>query len=157
ERLLADASADQLADVINLNPDLAYPLAVDGRFVNLDDAAADVKDDYVVGAWDSFSYPGQDGSYGFPWYLATGMSIYNSTILEDAGLDPDNLPETYEERHEWALQIAENTDSYALHPALADGFVIDLVKRGVTIANDDLTEATFNTPEAVRFVEELQE
>src|SRR5699024_215850 len=71
--------------------------------------------------------------------------------------DPDNLPETYEERHEWALQIAENTDSYALHPALADGFVIDLVKRGVTIANDDLTEATFNTPEAVRFVEELQE
>ncbi|HLS26433.1 MAG TPA: sugar ABC transporter substrate-binding protein [Beutenbergiaceae bacterium] len=157
ERLLADASAGELADVINLNPDLAYPLASDGQFINLDEAAAHVKDDYIEGAWDSFRYPGQEGAYGFPWYLTTETTMYNASILEDAGLDPDSPPQTYEELFDMGMVIAEETGMNVIHPALEDRLVIDLRKRGVEIANEDLTQATFNTQMAVDHVTALRD
>lgn len=156
ERLLADASAGTLADVINLNPDLSFPLAVEGQFVNLDEAASEVRGDYVEGAWDSFRYPGIDGAFGYPWYLSTEVTMYNAALLEEAGLDPDDAPETFEELFEAARNVAENTDAFGMHPALENRFVIDLVKLGVDITNEDATEATFNTPEAVELVEELR-
>ncbi len=156
ERLLADASAGTLADVINLNPDLSFPLAVEGQFIDLDEAAADVRGDYVEGAWDSFRYPGIDGAFGYPWYLSTEVTMYNAALLEEAGLDPDDAPETFEALFETARTVADNTDARGMHPALENRFVIDLVKLGVEITNDDATEATFNTPEAVELVEELR-
>ena len=156
ERLLADASAGTLADVINLNPDLSFALAVEGLFANLDEVAADVRGDYVEGAWDSFRYPGIDGAYGYPWYLSTEVTMYNAALLEEAGLDPDDAPETFEELFETARTVAANTDARGMHPALENRFVIDLVKLGVDITNEDATEATFNTPEAVELVEELR-
>lgn len=155
ERLLADASAGTLADVVNLNPDLAFPLASEGVFTNLDDAGADVRDDYIEGAWDAFRYPGRDGAYGYPWYLSTEVTMYNAALLEEAGLDPDAAPETFEELFDVAREVAANTDARGMHPALENRFVIDLVKLGVEITNEDATEATFNTPEAVAHVEEL--
>ena len=156
ERLLADASAGTLADVINLNPDLSFPLAVEGQFIDLDEAAAEVRGDYVEGAWDSFRYPGIDGAFGYPWYLSTEVTMYNAALLEEAGLDPDDAPETFEELFETARTVAANTDARGMHPALENRFVIDLVKLGVEITNEDATEATFNTPEAVELVEELR-
>lgn len=156
ERLLADASAGTLADVINLNPDLSFPLAVEGQFIDLDAAAAEVRGDYVEGAWDSFRYPGIDGAFGYPWYLSTEVTMYNAALLEEAGLDPDAAPETFEELFETARVVADNTDARGMHPALENRFVIDLVKLGVEITDEDATEATFNTPEAVELVEELR-
>lgn len=156
ERLLADASAGTLADVINLNPDLSFPLAVEGQFIDLDEAAADVRSDYVEGAWDSFRYPGIDGAFGYPWYLSTEVTMYNAALLEEAGLDPDAAPEAFEELFETARAVAASTDARGMHPALENRFVIDLVKLGVEITNEDATEATFNTPEAVGLVEELR-
>ncbi|MCC5948042.1 MAG: sugar ABC transporter substrate-binding protein [Nitriliruptoraceae bacterium] len=155
ERLLADASAGTLADVVNLNPDLAFPLASEGIFVDLDEAASDVRGDYIEGAWDAFRYPGRDGAYGYPWYLSTEVTMYNAALLEEAGLDPDAAPETFEELFSVAREVAANTDARGMHPALENRFVIDLVKLGVEITNDDATGATFNTPEAVAHVEEL--
>ena len=155
ERLLADASAGTLADVVNLNPDFAFPLAVESSFANLDEAGAQVRDDYVEGAWDSFRYPGVEGAFAYPWYLSTEVTMYNEALLEEAGLDPDAAPETFEELFDVARQVADNTDSFGMHPALENRFVIDLVKLGVDITNEDATEATFNTPESLAHVEEL--
>jgi multiple sugar transport system substrate-binding protein len=155
ERVLADAAAGTLADVVNLNPDLASPLAFEGVFVDLDEAAADVRDDYIEGAWDAFRYPGMDGAYGYPWYLSTEVTMYNAALLEEAGLDPDAAPTTFDELFDTARQVSENTDAFGMHPALENRFVIDLVKLGVDITNEDATEAAFNTPEAVAHVEEL--
>jgi multiple sugar transport system substrate-binding protein len=155
ERLLADAAAGTLADVVNLNPDLAFPLAAEGEFLDLEAEAGDVRDDYIEGAWDAFRYPGMDGAYGYPWYLSTEVTMYNAALLEEAGLDPDDAPETFDELFDVAREVAANTDAYGMHPALENRFVIDLVKLGVDITDEDATEATFNTPEAVAHVEEL--
>jgi multiple sugar transport system substrate-binding protein len=156
ERLLADASAGALPDVINLNPDLAFPLASEGTFLDLDQAAAHVRDDYITGAWDSFRYPGQDGAYGFPWYLTSELTMYNAALFEEAGLDPDAAPTSFDELFAAARAVADATDAYGMHPALENRFVIDLRKRGIEITNEDATEATFNTADAVAHVEELR-
>lgn len=58
EKFAADAQAGTLPDVVNLNPNFAQPLERAGVFTPLDDAAADVRDSYVPGAWDAFKGAG---------------------------------------------------------------------------------------------------
>jgi len=82
--------------------------------------------------------------------------MYNAALFEEAGLDPDVPPTTLEELHEAARTIAAETDGFGMHPALENRFVIELVKLGIDITDEDATEATFNTPEAVAYVESFQ-
>ncbi|NED94897.1 sugar ABC transporter substrate-binding protein [Phytoactinopolyspora alkaliphila] len=156
ERLLADASAGELPDVMNLNPDLAYPLANEGTFIDLDQAAGDVRESYIPGAWDSFRYPGHEGAYGFPWYLTSELTMYNADLFEEAGLDREAAPESFEELFAAARTVAEQTGAHGMHLALENRFITDLRKRGVEITDPDATAATFNTPEAVAHVAELR-
>jgi len=155
QKVIADASADQLPDVINLNPDFALQLAEQDAFVNMDEAAADVKGDYVEGAWSAFDFPRTEGGVALPWYLSTELTMYNAEHFGEAGLDPNDPPETLDDLFEYARTIAEETDHYGMHPALENRLLMDLPKLGVPITNEDATEATFNTPEAVAYVEAL--
>lgn len=155
ERVITDASAGQLADVINLNPDFALEIARTGAFVNMDDAAGDVRGDYIEGAWDAFAYPFLDHGVALPWYLSTELTMYNAADYEAAGLDPEAPPGTFEEMFEDARTIASETERFGLHPALENRFVIDLAKQGIPILNDDGTAAAFDTDEAVAYLSEL--
>jgi ABC-type glycerol-3-phosphate transport system substrate-binding protein len=155
QKVIADSSAGQLPDVINLNPDFALPLAQNDVFVNMDEAAADVKDRYIEGAWDAFVYPSLDYGVALPWYLSSEVTMYNGAYFEEAGLDPGKPPTTFDEMFADARQVAEKTDHYGMHPALDARFLVDLVKIGVPIVNEDSTEATFDTPEAVDYLEQM--
>ncbi len=35
--------------------------------------------------------------YALPWYLAGAVSVYNKKILQEAGIDPNDIPRTYED------------------------------------------------------------
>lgn len=157
EKVAADAAAGTLPDVVNLNPNFAQPLEKEGVFMALDEVAGDVADGYVPGAWEAFQVPGTDGSYGFPWYLTSEVTMYNTEQFEEAGLDPAEPPATFEELYADAEQLSEagDGDFYGLHPALENKFITDLAKLGVPLLSEDLTEWTFNTPEAVEYVENL--
>lgn len=155
EKVIADAAAGQLPDVINLNPDFALPLARENIFVNMDEAASDVTGDYVPGAYAAFEYPFLDHGVGLPWYLSTEVTMYNADHFEQAGLDPEQPPATFDELFDAARTIAEQTDHYGMHPALENRFLIDLAKMGVPIVNDDATEAAFNTTEAAAYLQQL--
>ncbi|HEY5247001.1 MAG TPA: extracellular solute-binding protein, partial [Dermatophilaceae bacterium] len=74
ERLVTDATAGTLPDVVNLNPNFAQPLEKKGLFVDLAKAVPKAQAKYVPGAWDSFKIPGQAGSYAFPWYLTSEVT-----------------------------------------------------------------------------------
>ncbi len=158
ERLLTDAATGELADVVNLNPDFAFPLAVEDEFIDLEaELDQDLIDIYVDGAWDAFRYPNRDGAYAFPWYLSSEVTMFNEDILEEAGLDPDSPPTTFPELFEQSTQIAEETDSYGWHPALENRFIEDLVKEGVEVFDEDATEVSLTDPAAIAYVEELQD
>ncbi|WAB84371.1 extracellular solute-binding protein [Microcella daejeonensis] len=158
EKFAADAAAGNLPDVVNLNPNFAQPLEREGVFLNVDEVAPDLSDLYVEGAWKGFQVPGQEGTFGVPWYLTSEVTMYNADLYEQAGLDPDEAPQTFDELYEQARAISESGAgaSYGLHPALENRFLTDLAKNGVELINDDF-EWVFNTPEAVDYVETLAE
>jgi ABC-type glycerol-3-phosphate transport system substrate-binding protein len=159
EKIATDASAGTLADVINLNPNFAQPLEAEGLFLDLEQEVPDLRDRYVPGAWDAFQVPGQEGSFGFPWYLTSEVTMYNTAMFEAAGLDPAAPPATLEELYQDATTISQSSGgaTYGMHPALENRFMLDLATQGVELLSEDGTEWTFNTPEAVAHVERLTE
>jgi ABC-type glycerol-3-phosphate transport system substrate-binding protein len=160
EKISTDAQAGTLPDVINLNPNFAQPLEVQGAFVNLDDAVPELREKYVAGAWDAFQVPGEDGSFGFPWYLSSEVTMYNASMFEAAGLDPAAPPTNYAELFDAARTLAKSGTSAGftgMHPALENRFITDLGRMGVPLLNEAGTEWTFNTPDAEAYVAELAE
>ncbi|MER5967599.1 sugar ABC transporter substrate-binding protein [Streptomyces sp. NPDC002057] len=157
EKITADAAAGALPDVVNLNPQFAQALQAKGLFVDTDEAAADVKGEYVPGAWSAFSVPGKPGSYGLPWYLTSEVTMYNKGLLTKAGLDADKPPATFDELLAAGRKVsaAGKGAFYGIHPALENRFVTDLAKQGVPLLADDGKTWTFNTPAAEAYLTKL--
>ncbi|SDG18498.1 multiple sugar transport system substrate-binding protein [Lentzea fradiae] len=146
-KVMADASAGTLPDVINVPPDLSFPLAKAGQLVDLDEVARDAKPEYLENAWQAFEIPGQGGCYGFPWYLNTGPLFYNKALFRQAGLDPDKPPANFDELEQYALKLAEkNIAILGQTPSIADFglYGVKLFENG---------EFTFNEPKGVELVE----
>lgn len=119
EKVLSQANSNTLPDVINLPPDIAFPLAKAG--VLLDVAAADpsLAATYVPGAWEAYSYPGVTGTFGVPWYLGTDLSWWNGTELKKYDVDTDKLPTTNEQLIELAKTVGTALEgSRLLHGGL---------------------------------------
>lgn len=157
EKITADAAAGTLPDVVNLNPQFAQALEAKGQFVDMDEAAADVKADYVPGAWQAFAVPGRTGSYGIPWYLTSEVTMYNKDLFEKAGLDPAKPPATFDELFAdgKSLSKAGKGAFYGIHPALENRFITDLAKQGVPLLDKSGKKWTFNTPEAAAYLGKL--
>ncbi|MGC4945637.1 ABC transporter substrate-binding protein [Streptomyces sp. DT224] len=157
EKLTADAAAGTLPDVVNLNPQFAQALEAKGQFIDMDTAASDVKADYIPGAWQAFTVPGQSGSYGIPWYLTSEVTMYNKGLFKKAGLDPAKPPASFDELFAdgAALSEAGKGSFYGAHPALENRFITDLAKQGVPLLDKDGKKWTFNTPEAAAYLAKL--
>lgn len=81
------------------------------------------KDDFAPAIMDTITIEGNTMAVPFDNH---GWNMYvNTKILEDAGLDPDNLPQNGAEFLDWALQIT--TDSNGRHPT-DDGFDADNIE-----------------------------
>ena len=95
-----------------------------------------------------------DGKYyGVPMNFATLLLYYNKTIFEEAGLDPEKAPETWEELEQYAQQIVEKTGKYGFDMAVKDTtpmWCIMLWGNGGDIIKDG--KAVFNIPENVETV-----
>ncbi|WP_367138341.1 MULTISPECIES: ABC transporter substrate-binding protein [Streptomyces] len=157
DKLSADAAAGTLPDVVNVSPDLSYPLAKAGLLMNLDKepAAAEFKGEYTPEAWQGNVLPGLGGSYSFPWYLNTGPLFYNKALFRQAGLDPEKPPKSYGELFAAARTIAERsggrTATLGGTPA-----VEDFGRYGVRLMNGDATRFTYNEPKGVELLTEYK-
>nr|WP_217586625.1 sugar ABC transporter substrate-binding protein [Lentibacillus saliphilus] len=141
--ILTSASSGNLPDVMNLNKDFVKKIASMGALVNMDEAAADVKDTFFEGIWETGEI---DGSvYALPWYTTTNGLIYNPDILAEAGFDAP--PKTYEEAWEMSKVIYEKTGAYG--EVIQPEMHILMPKNGISILNEDSTAAAFNIPETV--------
>src|SRR5689334_13572616 len=147
-KVMADASAGSLPDVINVPPDLSFPLAKAGQLVDLDQALKEARPEYLENAWQAFEIPGKGGCYGFPWYLNTGPVFYNKALFREAGLDPEKPPTTFKELEEQALKLAQTKKIAMLGqtPTIADFGLY-----GVKVFEND--KFTFNDAKGVEFVE----
>lgn len=65
-------------------------------------------------AWADVTFPAREGeeakTWAIPKMLATETWYYNKTMFEEAGLDPDNPPQTLDEFVEAARKLTRDTD-----------------------------------------------
>ncbi|WP_438484343.1 ABC transporter substrate-binding protein [Streptomyces sp. S186] len=151
QKLSADAAAGTLPDVVNVSPDLAYPLAKAGLALDLGKAAGQYRGEYLDGAWQSQRMPGMPGVYAFPWYLNTGPMFYNKDLFRKAGLEPEKPPVTYDRLFADALTMARNSDRRIAMLAGTPS-IEDFGRYGVRLMNARGTEFTFNEPKGVELL-----
>lgn len=152
DKILSQANAGTLPDVLNLPPDIAYPLVAAGKLLDLAEADPELEAAYNEGGWASYSeYPGVEGTYGLPWYLSSDASWWNLGQLEPYGVTEDDLPTTVDELLDLAERVAEESDGDV--QLLSSLPVLDtFASAGIEIMNED-GEFVFNTDEAVAIVE----
>ncbi len=145
-KILAAVSAGNAPDVVNLNPNFASQLATKGAWLTLDEKLSKEEIDvYLPKIWEATQINGE--SFGFPWYLTTRVTLYNTDILEAAGVSEP--PATFEELAEVAKQVKEKTGKYAFFISFVPDDAADVlqsfVQMGVPLVDDE-GNAAFNTP-----------
>ncbi|OGH95723.1 MAG: hypothetical protein A2104_01945 [Candidatus Melainabacteria bacterium GWF2_32_7] len=153
KRALAAVMSNDVPDLINMNPSFGSTLASRGAVIDVKQhISQEDYDKYLQESWESSRL--NDVIFGIPWYITTSITIYNSKIFKDAGLNPDNPPNTYESLKPVAKTIKEKTGKYAFMPNLTeDGQLIKIFnKYNIPIVNENKTQALFNTREAAQIL-----
>lgn len=157
-KLMSLIASGKAPDVQNLP--YAYMLRLNSRglLLGLDDfISSDARASYVQSILESgCTINGQ--LLAVPWYLATGVTMYNRSIFEAAGLDPNKPPLNVDELFVIARQIKQKTDKFAFTMTLSEeGFLKQILfDNGIPLTNPERTKATFNTTEAVRLISEYK-
>ncbi|MDV3347442.1 sugar ABC transporter substrate-binding protein [Leptothoe sp. LEGE 181152] len=146
-KILTAVSAGTAPDVVNLNPDFASQLASRNAWLPLDEQlTSEEQAVYLPKIWKATTLNGS--SFGFPWYLTTRVTLFNTDLMEQAGIDEP--PSTYAELADAAKQIKETTGKYAFFISFVAEDAADVlqsfIQMGVPLV-DDAGNAAFNTPE----------
>jgi putative chitobiose transport system substrate-binding protein len=142
QRTLTAAAANQLPDVMNLNTNFLKKLGALGALVDMDTAAADVKDHYFPGIWKAGEVNGV--TYALPWYITNSLMIYNKDLLAKAGFD--GPPTTMEESWEMSRVLYNKLGVYG---NIITSIHLQLPKEGVYLVSPDGKSAAINTPKAL--------
>ncbi|WP_354643801.1 ABC transporter substrate-binding protein [Kitasatospora camelliae] len=156
EKVISQAAAGTLPDVVNLPPDFALPLVK--RDMLLDVAGADPKlaEEYVAGGVDAYRFAGHPGTYGYPWYLNTDVNYWNGDLLTRYGLDPRKPPTTLDELITQARTVKERSGG-TVHLMSRKPGLGDLADAGVPLMSADGRGFTFNTPEAAALLDRYRD
>ncbi|MEU2390238.1 sugar ABC transporter substrate-binding protein [Streptomyces sp. NPDC007369] len=159
EKLVADAQAGTLPDVVNLSTDSFQLLGDRGLLADVAALDGDSAAEYVPGAWEQFKLPGKgDGVFAYPWYVTPEILTYNEELFRKAGLDPAAPPTSVEQFFDYAEQIADRSGGrYSAFMADPKGRLPgDWQKMGVPLLNDRRNRFVFDTPRAVEWVERMK-
>ncbi|MFB7054909.1 ABC transporter substrate-binding protein [Streptomyces vinaceus] len=160
EKLVADAQAGALPDVVNLSTDSFQLLGDRGLLADVAALDPEVAKEYVPGAWEQFKLPGKgDGVYAYPWYVTPEILTYNKELFEKSGLDPAQPPTSVEQFFDYADKIAASSGGrYSAFMADPKGRLPgDWQKMGVPILNPAQDRFVFDTPKAVEWVERMKD
>ena len=156
--MVTQASNCSMADVINVPSSTMLALSKGNFLLDLDTKMPGVGDKFVPDVWNSIGL-GADGAHtALPWYFGPFIVTYNKTVFENAGLDPDAPPATMDEYFEFAKQVADKTDDYAIYGNTSWYMVPQLRAYGVEMMNEDATEFTFaSDAQALKWVTNMAE
>lgn len=159
-RVLVALQSGNTPDLIDVANGWTVPFATTGGLTQLDDFIAENDidlDDFLPAALQTAEVDG--GYYGIPFRAEAHAMIYNKDMFREAGLDPDNFPETWAELQETAAALT-NGSHYGIGIA-GGGEVSNTIFRslpflwmnGGGILSEDLSQSILDTPESVEAVE----
>jgi ABC-type glycerol-3-phosphate transport system substrate-binding protein len=142
-------------DVINLSISEGWvtDYATQGLLLPLDDVVPqDVVDQYFPNLWDQQVVDGMH--YQFPWYQGIIVNLVNTQILGDAGLTVEDFPKTVQELPAFCQTIKDETGTLCdIRLTVNDLLAQMTYEGGVQVINEDGTEFTFDSPEAVEWLQ----
>ena len=148
-------AAGNAPDVINLSISEGWvsDYASQGLLLPLDDVVSqETKDVYFPNLWDQQVVDGQH--YQFPWYQGINVNLINTKILTDAGLTVEDFPETIQELPAFCQTIKDATGTLCdIRLTVNDLLAQMTYEGGVEVINDDGTAFTFDSPDAVAWLQ----
>lgn len=148
-------AAGNAPDVINLSISEGWvsDYASQGLLMPLDDVVSqDVKDVYFPNLWDQQVVDGKH--YQFPWYQGIIVNLVNTKILTDAGLKVEDFPKTIKELPAFCQIIKDKTGTLCdIRLSVNDLLAQMTYEGGVKVISDDGTKFTFDSPEAVAWLQ----
>ena len=138
--------------------DVIWPaqLAAPGYIADLSDRFPEEEQQaFLPGPIESNTYDGT--IYGVPWFTDAGLLYYRTDLLEEAGLDPNTPPETWEDLKAQAIEVAEATgtqNGFVFQGSNYEGCVVNGVEYigshgGSILDPNDSSVVTVNSPEAI--------
>lgn len=142
KRALTALMSPNVPDIINLNPDFSAILASRKALIDIRSHISEEEyNAYLPVSWQAASMKlsnGNDITYGVPWYITSSVTLYNKSILKEAGLS--NVPENFMQLRRFSgdLKLA-SPEHYALMPAITQrgGFLKELKKAGIPLFDKD--------------------
>jgi ABC-type glycerol-3-phosphate transport system substrate-binding protein len=149
-------AAGTAPDVINLSVSEGWvsDYATQGLLLNLDDnVPQSVKDIYFPGLWAQQLVDGKN--FQFPWYQGIAVELINTQIyFEQAGLVVEDFPTSVDELPALCQTIKDATGTLCDIRLTVNDLLAQMVYEGdVQIMNEEGTEFTFDSPEAVEWLQ----
>lgn len=159
-------------------PDMAIMFSIDLYSLLAMDAIADMDSfctteedkEWLNGFYEGFMMNSRDGetTYGIPWQRSTIVLYYNKDAFEEAGLDPEKAPATWDELREYAQLLTKKEGSETRYgiEIPSDGYAYWMLQTfctqqsGFNLMNDTGTEVYYNderTAEGLSFWKSLAE
>ncbi|KAI4444417.1 ABC transporter substrate-binding protein [Schaedlerella arabinosiphila] len=155
DKYLSALQAGAGPDVLDMAIAWTIPYASMGKLQNLDGYIETYQVDmseYYECALETLMI---DGSYyALPYRSETMCLFYNKDLFEKAGLDPDAPPATWEELREYAVKLTKgDVFGFGMCGSNAGNTTAQIYSmmfsKGVSLLNEDMTEAAFNTKEGM--------
>ncbi|NLF82848.1 MAG: sugar ABC transporter substrate-binding protein [Candidatus Gastranaerophilales bacterium] len=149
KRALAAVLSKNVPDLINMNPTFGATLASKGALTDIKQLISQEEyENYPDFAWEASSIDGK--VFGVPWYITSAVTFYNTEIIEKAGIQAEELPQTYFELEKIAPAVKRSTGKFVLMPTLTEnGWMLKFFNAaGIPIVNEAHDKALFNTPQA---------
>jgi putative chitobiose transport system substrate-binding protein len=145
-KILSTIAANNIPDVVNLNPQFASKLAQKKALVDMQiKLTPEEIAQYFPNIWKANQLSGV--TFGLPWYVAIDVTIYNRDLFKKAGLDPERPPKTYAELATAAEKIKAKTGKYAFMLTMDGSQVLEsMVQMGMQLLTND-GKAGFNNAE----------
>ncbi|KKB08866.1 ABC transporter substrate-binding protein [Devosia chinhatensis] len=156
QRVLTALQSGAAPDIIDVQHGWVNGYAQNNLVMPLDDVLQD-RDDYVPAALDYVTF--NDQLWGMPYRIESLAVIYNKGHFTEAGLDPENPPQTWDELIAAAEALTQNGRSgFAITGGGEVGNTIFrsmpfMWMNGGGIISEDGTQVLVNSPETVAAVE----
>ncbi len=159
-QLKTQIAGNTAPDTFELNYENFVSFAASGALLDLEAQIGDGGIDpaaFYPKAYDAFTYDGIQ--YGLPESFSVVVLYYNKDLFDQAGVEYPTEDWTWDDEQEAAEAIrALGDDIYGVYqPVQFFEFYKVLAQSGGEFFDDDLTEATFNSPEGVEAAEWLVE
>lgn len=112
KRTLAAVLSDNPPDLVNLNPDFSATLAHKGALYEIPQNDMTQFNKEIL---DFLAYNGK--IYSIPWYATSAVTIYNKSLLEQAGVP---IPVDYSQTAQYAPIVKAKTSSYVMLPNITE-------------------------------------